>query len=254
MRKSKIDIEIKKCFKDRPSFSREELYDFYLKYEPDLNPRTFGWRVFDLKKKNIIRIIRRGIYKISDKQQYQPSVDKMMKKIVTYLEKAFYGNNPDYRVWTTKWINEFSLHQVFKYFYIVEVPYEQTEVVFQELKGLRGAEVYHEPNEDIMYKYVIEGEEPIVVKQLIQRSPVKRIQKLKAPPLEKILVDLFCDENIFYMYRGRELEEIFRNALLRYELNFTKLFNYAERRGRKNEIQDYMTNKFPELLEEILDD
>ena len=230
------------------------MYNFYLRYEPDLNPRTFGWRVFDLKKKNIIRVIRRGIYKVSDKQQYNPSVDKAMKRIVTYLEKTFYGINPDYRIWTTKWINEFSLHQVFKYFYIIEVPYEQTEIVFQELKGFRGGRVYHEPDKDLMYKYVIEGDEPIVVKQLIQRSPVKRIQKIKTPPLEKILVDLYCDENLFYMYHGSELREIFWNALGMYEINFTKLFNYAERRGRKNEIQEYLANNFPELLEDILDD
>ena len=41
-------------FKDRESFSRDELFDFFRLYEPDLKEGTFGWRVFDLKNKNII--------------------------------------------------------------------------------------------------------------------------------------------------------------------------------------------------------
>ena len=41
-------------FKDRDTFSREELFDFFRYFEPNLKEGTFGWRIYDLKNKNII--------------------------------------------------------------------------------------------------------------------------------------------------------------------------------------------------------
>ena len=59
---SKIIIsQLIKVFKNRPSFTREELLDFYMDFEPNLKEGTFGWRIYDLKKKNIIKPLKRGL-------------------------------------------------------------------------------------------------------------------------------------------------------------------------------------------------
>ena len=252
MKKNRVDREIKEYFKNYPSFSREDLYNFYLRYELDLNPQTFGWRVFDLKKKNIITAIRRGIYKISDKQQFNPQLDKELQKIARYLNGNFFDLN--FMVWTTKWINDFTLHMAFQTFYVIETPVEQTEVVFNKLKESGRFNVYHQPDDKLMYKYVIEEDVPIVVKTLISRSPLKRVKKIKIPSLEKILIDLYCDKKIFYMYQGNELIEIYRNALNNYVINITKLLNYARRRNRRDEIEEFLSNNFMEFIEELLND
>ena len=49
-------------FKGRESFTRDDLFDFYRQYEPDLKEGTFGWRIYELKDKNIIRSLKRGLY------------------------------------------------------------------------------------------------------------------------------------------------------------------------------------------------
>jgi hypothetical protein len=247
MKKNKIDREVEEHFKERPFFRRDELFNFYKKYEEDLNIKTFGWHVFDLKKKNIIITVRRGIYKISNKKEFNPVVDTKLKKIVKYLEQVFH--ELDYIVWTTQWINNLSLHMMFRNFYIVEVPYDQTESTFGKLKEFWKTGVYYHPDKSTMYNYVIEDDDPIIVKTLIQRSPIKRRNMIKTPPLEKILVDLYCDDKVFYMYQGSELKEIFRNGFAHYVINFTKLINYARRRGREKEIQEYINKNFAYLVE-----
>ena len=44
-------------FKDREYFTRGDLFDFYRHFEPDLKEGTFGWRIYDLKNKNMINIL-----------------------------------------------------------------------------------------------------------------------------------------------------------------------------------------------------
>jgi len=248
MKKNKIDKEIKRHFANRNSFTRQELFNFYHGYEEDLNYQTFGWRVFDLKKKEIIHSIGRGIYKINDKEVYEPAIDVKTKDIYTKLQEKYYDLK--IIIWNTRWINEFSLHQTFNNFYLVEVRSDTTESVFFSLKDLGFQNVYLKPNEEKMYQYVLNEEGPIVVLPMISRSPSRRIEKVRVPKLEKILVDIFCDEKTFYSYQGNELKNIYRNALRTYTINFSELINYSRRRGRDKEIEEYLSLNFSEYLGE----
>lgn len=45
-----IENKLIEAFKERSSFDRNELYDFYLDFEPNLKESTFSWRIYDLKK------------------------------------------------------------------------------------------------------------------------------------------------------------------------------------------------------------
>src|SRR5690606_2062012 len=67
-----IENKIIEAFKGQSSFDRKELYHFYLDFEPDLKESTFSWRIYDLKKKDIIKTIGRGLYVISYKPKYKP--------------------------------------------------------------------------------------------------------------------------------------------------------------------------------------
>jgi len=93
---------------------------------------------------------------------------------------------------------------------------------------------------------------------LITRSPVgKRTEnkvKLSTPLLEKILVDLFAEEKLFYFYRGSELRHIYENAIKSYTINFTKLFSYAKRREREQEIKSFITQHMEYLIKDIIND
>ena len=72
--------------------------------------------------------------------------------------------------------------------------------------------------------------------------------------LEKIMVDLFADENLYHFYQGSELINIYEKILERYSINFTKFFSYAIRRKKEQEIKQFMNNHIPNILEDIIND
>lgn len=241
-------------FEKRKNFSRSDLYNFYLEYEPELKEGTFDWRIYDLKKKDIIKSVGKGIYTLCDKPRYEPVLSEPAKKIARLLAKNFSGVK--YCVWESSWLNEFSNHQFSSFFTILEVEKELMNSVFFNLKDNNVKNIFLQPGETEMEIYVLEKENPLILKCLISRSPLKKIsdKKLKAniPVLEKILTDLYCDKDIFYFYQGKELERIFENAIDRYTLDFSRLLAYAERRGKEIEIKEFLTSKFRSLTDGIL--
>jgi hypothetical protein len=242
-------------FKDRKSFSREELFEFFKHFEPELKKGTFGWRIYDLKNKNVIKPLIRGLFTISDKPKYQPEISQDLLKLSKKINDRF--EEIKYCIWETNWLNEFSQHQASKRMIIIEVERDFLDSFFYELKENDKADVYLTPDEKTIHFYVAESMHAIVIKSLITRSPMnKRTEKkakLQTPSLEKILVDIFSEDKLFYFTQGSELVRVFENALKRYDINYTKLFSYAKRREREKEIKMFLNTNMHHLVKEILD-
>lgn len=243
-------------FKDRDSFTREELFDFYRYFEPNLKEGTFGWRIYDLKKKNIIKTLKRGLYTISYKSRYMPSFSLELLKVAKKINEKY--DKVKYCIWDTEWLNEFSQHQASKRIQIIEIEKEFVESLYYHLKDNFKFDLYLNPDEKVIEFYISESTYPIIIKKLITRSPVKIVKKNKVklaiPHLEKILVDLYSEEKLFYFYQGFELRHIYENAIANYTIDFTRLFSYAKRRKKENEIKSYLTKNMRHLLKNIIDD
>jgi uncharacterized protein DUF6577 len=241
-------------FKDRESFSRKELFDFFKYFEPDLKEGTFGWRIYDLKNKNIIMPLMRGLYTISHKPKYKPEFSDELLKLTKKLNDRF--KDVKYCIWDTNWLNEFSQHQASKRIIIIEVERDFLDSFFYELKEISKGDVYLTPDEKAISFYVAESLHPLVIKRLVTRSPIsKRIEKkfkFHTPLLEKILVDIFTEDKLFYYSQGRDLVHIFENALNSYDINFTKLFSYAKRRERDIDIKIFLSNNMHHLVKDII--
>lgn len=242
-------------FKDKESFSREKLFNFFIYFEPDLKEGTFGWRIYDLKRKNIIKAIMRGRYTISYKPKYKPEISNDLLKLAKKIKDRF--EDVKYCIWETNWLNEFSQHQSSKRILIIEVERDFTDSFFYELKENFKRDIYLTPDEKTINFYIAESMQPIVIKRLVTRSPIserteKKI-KFHTPLLEKILVDIFVEDKLFYYSQGSELIHIFENALKNYDINFTKLFSYAKRRERDIDIKMFLSNNMHHLVKDIID-
>lgn len=254
MKRTEIEKKIIEHFGARRTFSREELLNFYRSYEQELNNRTFGWRVFELKKKNIIKSIGRGIYAISYKPNFKPSVNPKLQKIYNTIINSYKNYDKEWEtrewicVWSIQWLNEFLIHQVFTDYYVVEVEPKTAENVFFKLKEEGFKSVYYRPDKEFIDKYIITESESVAVKNLFSRSPLQKQRKIRVPTIEKILVDLFTEIDFYYAFQGRELVEIYRNSIRKYNINFDKLFNYARRRRRESEIKEFMSNNLENEL------
>jgi hypothetical protein len=251
-----IENKLIEVFKKRSSFERNELYKFYLEYEPDLKENTFSWRIYDLKKKDIIKTIGRGLYVISYKPKYKPVLSDNILKIARKTNERF--SEIQYAIWENQWLNEFTQHQVSNQMIIVEVEKEFTESLYYYLKDSLRMDFFLNPDEKEIQFYISESTLPIVIKRLVTRAPINNQTSKNAvvpiATLEKIMVDLFADDGLFHFYQGSELLNIYENILERYSINFTKLFSYAKRRKKEEEIKQFINNNIPNILEDIIDD
>lgn len=251
-----IENKIIDAFRDRSSFDRDELFQFYLEYEPDLKESTFSWRIYDLKKKDIVKTIGRGLYVISYKPKYKPVLSDNVLRIARKTNEKF--SDIQYAIWENQWLNEFTQHQMSNQMIIVEVEKEFTESLYYYLNDSFRMDFFLNPDEKEIQFYISESIVPVVIKRLVTRAPISKLRDKKntvlVATLEKIMVDLFADENLFHFYQGSELVNIYEKILEQYSINFTKLFSYAKRRKKEEEIKQFINNHIPNILEDIIND
>ncbi len=250
-----IDSRLIAAFENRDSFSRNELFDFFKSFEPELKEGTLGWRIYDLKNRNIIKPVGRGMYTVSYKHLYRPQISDEISKISKVLNKRYEAVK--YCIWDTGWVNEFSQHQSFKKIIIIESEKEFMESLYFYMSDAFRYDLYLNPDDKAIDFYIPESNLPIVINRLVSRSPIRKVTerkvKIPIPSLEKMLVDIFSDEKLLYAYQGSELKHIYENAINKYSINFTKLFSYARRRSKENEIKSFLSTNLMYLLQDVID-
>lgn len=140
-------------------------------------------------------------------------------------------------IWNTLTINEFSQHQSNRRFFIIETDKDTNESIFYFLKE-RYSDVFLHPNKAILEQYVFDIPNAIIIKPLLSESPLQEVKKVNTITLEKMLVDIYCDTDLFEAFQGNEKKIIYSEAFKKYTINSNKLLRYASRRGRKDEIEE----------------
>ena len=88
-----------------------------------------------------------------------------------------------------------------------------------------------------------------MVKALVSEAPIQLINGVNLPTLEKMLVDIFCDDVIFAAQQGSEMRTIFREAMKKYTINENRMLRYADRRRKKESFKQYL-NSISNLLQQ----
>lgn len=223
------------------TFSNKELYNFYLKHEPELKETTFRWRVYKLKNENLISNVSRGIYKLQNRlyyKEFKPEVANSTKKIYKSIVNQF----PYTRVsiWETGWLSNLMVHQPLNDLIIVEVDKEAMKPVFEFLFENKN-NVYVSPSRIEIEKYLLSGRNNIVVTTLTKESPIQSNGDIMVPRIEKIIVDLFANKDLFIMYQGKELVNIIKELFKTYNINQSTLNRYATKRRVKDEIVEFLS-------------
>jgi hypothetical protein len=86
----------------------------------------------------------------------------------------------------------------------------------------------------------VNEKEAIIIKPLISEAPTQNIKEVETATIEKILVDIFCDDVIFYAQQGAEKRTIFKEAFTKYTINQSKMLRYADRRRKKEELNQFI--------------
>jgi uncharacterized protein DUF6577 len=241
----------RKEFQNRKILSREELFAFYSQFEPDLKETTFRWRIHYLKSNKIITPYTKGLFSLAYKPNFKPEIEDKEKKIYAKVAKQF----PDLKqcIWSTKSINEFMLHIPNKFITVLEVEQNALDPVFHFFKDIHLRDVYLQPDEKEMQRYISDAESPVILRSLVSQAPLQKINNAPTITIEKMIVDLYCEKNIFSAYQGNELVHIVNNAYSRYAIDFTKLFNYSKRRRKEKDIKEFFLDK-TDISQNILND
>lgn len=228
---TKLHIEtFKSKFNNFESISVNDIFSFYQKYDNKVKKTTINWRIYTLVDDGIIQRIGRGKYKLGKQKEFRPVVSEENQILYLKLKEEF----PflDISIWSTKWVAQWMLHIPNNYETIIEVEKGSEENVFYFLSDIRG-NVFLNPTKDILDKYATRNKSIVIIKNLITDAPLQDIKQVKTPSIEKILVDLIVDTELYAAYQGRDLDSIIENAFQYNTIKKDTLLRYADRRRKK---------------------
>jgi hypothetical protein len=140
------------------------------------------------------------------------------------------------------------LHQPGRFYLLIEVEKEATQSIFYFLKDAKYS-VFIDPTSDLLEKYLPSEKESLIVKSLVSEAPIQNIKGINTASLEKILVDIFCDDVLFSAQQGGEMQTLFKEALNKYSVNENRMLRYADRRRKKESLTKYL-NSIPNLQQQ----
>lgn len=176
--------------------------------------------------------IAHGVYRLNDKQQFCPQLSPETQKISEMLCKQF--PLMTFCLYESNIISPLQHHLSSANTLYVEVERGGIETVFHFLHEKR-RQVLLTPSETDIMLYLDSSKRSIFVKPLISEAPLLGKGNLRTPTIEKLLVDIYCD-NDFYYLQGAEYSHIWDAAFETYNININTLLRYAARRGVREEL------------------
>lgn len=228
-----IENQIKYYFGNNKIISKENLTIAIRNDFPNWSDNTINAYLHLLKKRGIIHNLSRGNYTLGKIETFNPQINNQLRQIASLIHKKYPFVN--YCVWNSSWLNDLMRHQPFKNFTIVEVEKVASEQVFNQISN-SFQNVFINPDDIFFDRYIRTFDKVIIVKNLNSEAPTIKTNDLTIPSLEKILVDILIDVNLFAAQQG-ELSFIFKSAFDKYDINELKMKRYAARRNREEELE-----------------
>ena len=249
--------ELKMKFSNRESVRKVELWEFYHLQNSDLTEQAFRRILYTLEKERYITPIGAGIYALinpfiaSNKKKFVPSLSPTAQELCVEVRENF--PYTQYLIWETGALHEFMTHQPGQNQIILEIDKEATESVFNKLKEQPSRDIFLEPDRVTFERYIIDVPESILLLQLVTQSPKMKTKGVVSARLEKILVDIFSDEDRFFAFHGQEMINIFENAFSMYWINTKTLFRYAGRRKVVERLKNFINTRTQIELSTLLE-
>jgi len=248
MKKDKLLLnipELHNLFSGKKFIRKADLRSFYANQNHELTEQAFRRILYALEKKAILQSIDAGIYLLVNDRDHQSLKKKYTVSIsprIKDLNDAIINKFPylDYLLWETSILNEFMTHLPGQSQIILEVEKDASESVFNYLNLEHLGKVFLNPDRETMERYVLRVTEPIIVSHILSQSPHTKVNGLPYPKIEKILVDLFTDEEKYFAFQGKELVHIYENVFDTYQVSEKTIFRYAERRKVSQKLKAFI--------------
>ena len=227
---------IEKLDSDR-EYSRRELYRAVSEGVDGYSYNSFNWNLKGMLSAGMVHRSGRNSYKVGrpEKKDYSPRYSDKSRQIVKFMEDSY--PETEYSLFETSMLNEFLNHQIAHNTYFLYVEKELTEFVFRDIKTMNGDAVLFRPRKDDLRKYW--KPESVIIIDRISEAPCGKRNRYDTP-LEKLFVDLISDGALLFMYSRSEYPDMLRSAGEKYIIDNNRMFRYAGRRGKRQEIMAMM--------------
>ncbi len=237
-----IKNDLIKTIPNKKLFNRNELLQYVVLIDSEFTESSLRNLLEKLLTEKII--VRRGrnqYQKVNEdncKEVYQNNYSEEAKLIAEWMKEQY----PllDYRIWEISWLNEFWNHQIAQNKIFVEVEHLGCEFVYSELSEKYMNKILLKPNDKELYRYA--GPDTVIIDRLVSEAP-KGFPEVYNTPLEKIIVDLFANKKLRSMVHIGEYANAISDMFDKYAIDQTKLFRYAKRRNKKEEIMQFLTTE-----------
>ncbi|WP_284653510.1 DUF6577 family protein [Flavobacterium terrisoli] len=231
-----LENKLVNYFEQKDSLSRMDLIEAIHEDYPSWTQSTITVYMSKLTKAGKLRRPYRGMYTLSLKKVFHPEITPSLKKMYNKVHREYPFVNCC--VWDSRWLNSFMRHQPFKQYIIIEVEKDVLSQAFNSINE-SNKNVFLNPDSNIFDYYISNVNEAIIIKPLVSEAPVNNEGNIVIPSLEKLLVDMLTDKDLFAAQQG-EIEDIFLNAFEKYAINESRMKRYAIRRNRENEVIDLL--------------
>jgi len=205
--------------------------------EPMVSREAVNWRIFSLVSSGRLERIGRGSFRIGSVRNWAPVISKRDRLVFRKLSREF--PFAGFCMWSTAVFNEMLTHQSGYQILMVETARDTTEAVFHYLQR-QNRSVFLNPSKELFERYISGIHDVIVIRPLISEAPVQEVDGVITVTIEKILVDLFCEDVCLEPFGGSQMLEIFTGAFERFTVNRTRLLRYASRRNRREVMEDWL--------------
>lgn len=236
----KID-ELKVFLKSNQPVNTKELLHFYQQFVPTLKINTLRWRIYELKKLDIIYSPQRGFYALQEKKKFIPSATELIETISKSVQDRFpYAK---FSIFSTQWLTNFSNHMYQSKNIILEVEIDVIDAVFHFLNE-EFPNVFLLPDQKMYDYYISPQQENIIITRLYVDAPLSQIEgSYYIPRLEKLLVDLVINTPVILPISQSEIKTIITNVLEVYNINYSTLSRYAKKRGIEKRLVEFNLSK-----------
>ena len=199
--------------------------------------KTIIWNINDLVRRGKAVRFGRGIYGFMPKVRFKPIIGEAARRACSLLYDRF--RYLDVTVTDSGVLGQFMILQPFSTIVVMEAKKSATGAVLSALRR-EGIDAYAKKDYRVLEQY-ISSAQPFVVRPELSVNPnLPRENNIRSANLEKMLVDLICDEDIYGQYQGEELHNIYRNATDGYVVNYSQMLKYAASRKKKPAVLEML--------------
>jgi len=242
--------------------SRDALTSVFQDISPNISDTAVRNRIFNYIRRGILAQVTNGHFTLDVKANWNPVSSDGLNAAWKVLSGDYRENH--FCLWSTKWINEFINLQAFNEVLFIEAEHIVAQSVYFKLAEKYNG-VFFSPGEKEIDFYIAGKQKSYVIRPLITRAPLinpvpftltgkKRPvpeRRLPIPRIEKLLTDVYYDKNLLSAWKYEE-EKIWQDAYSRYNINFSTVYNYAQRRDSSVKIIDFLISTINSLPNDIV--